>query len=216
MMTLLRLPHRQRGDCILYWCFVEILAGAADCDEGHRVQFASNTTEVPGTTEWQSLSFADCVVCTTFHHLVLEIAEAWFRGRSTAFGVVVFCITTDEHPQSMAQGTEGCWNLAAKASGHEHLCWRVRKTWYGGVTVVQKCKIGISADNLCFGEHALQSLHKPYGMAIALRKSGTGSGGFYAPSSSEVEKFLASKRHVTDAISTGIHDGCRCSLHVQQ
>jgi len=25
MMTILRLPHCQRGDYILYWCFVEIL-----------------------------------------------------------------------------------------------------------------------------------------------------------------------------------------------
>jgi len=51
MMTLLRLPHRQKGEYILCWCFAEIFVGVADCDEGRYVQFVSNATEVPGTIE---------------------------------------------------------------------------------------------------------------------------------------------------------------------
>jgi len=51
VMTLLRLVHLQRGDYILYWCFAEIIAGVADCDEGRRVQFISSMTDVVGNVE---------------------------------------------------------------------------------------------------------------------------------------------------------------------
>jgi len=30
-----------------------------------------------------------------------------------------------------AQEQRGCWDLAAKASTHEHLCWRVRRSDMG-------------------------------------------------------------------------------------
>jgi len=195
MMTLLRLSHPQRGDCILYWCFVEIFAGVADCDEGCRVQFVSNTTKVLGTVEWQLFSFADCFVCTTLHHLVWEVAEAWSRGCSTAFGVV-FCVTTDEHPQPMAQWTEAllqpcCEGVCLWASvleSKKDLIWGT----YGSPKVQGR---DLGGQPVLWWACA-SKFNKPFDLATALRKSGTGSGDFYGPSSGEVEKFLASKRHV--------------------
>jgi len=61
-----------------------------------------------------------------------------------------------------------------------------KKIWYGGVAVVRRSQIRISSVSLRFDEHALQSLHKPFGLAIASTNSGTG--GFYDPYLSEVEK----------------------------
>ena len=123
MMTLLHLPHRQRGDYILYWCFAEIFAVVADCDEGRRVQFVSNTTdEVPGTIERQLLSLADYVGCTILHRLVLEVAEGWCRGRNTGFGVVVFCVQRMSIHNRWHKELRRSWNLAAKTSAHGHLC----------------------------------------------------------------------------------------------